>query len=112
MIARHGGRYRLILVLLTAAPSSDRRPPAGHRHAADPRPDRPHQHGAQRFSAPPVEALMYTNTASAIGLLIFLIPFMVVAVYLSLLNFDFELLEVAKVSGASPLRAFLGSPGR
>lgn len=31
---------------------------------------------------------------------------MVLAIYLSLLNFDFGLLEVAKVNGARPLRAF------
>ena len=49
---------------------------------------------------------MYTNVASAIGLVYLWIPFMLVAIYLSLLNFDFELLEVAKVCGARPWQAF------
>jgi ABC-type spermidine/putrescine transport system permease subunit I len=49
---------------------------------------------------------MYTNVASAIGLVYLWIPFMLVAIYLSLLNFDFGLLEVAKVCGARPWRAF------
>jgi ABC-type spermidine/putrescine transport system permease subunit I len=31
----------------------------------------------------------------------------VTAIYLSLLNFDFELLEVAKINGAKPWRAFI-----
>jgi ABC-type spermidine/putrescine transport system permease subunit I len=31
---------------------------------------------------------------------------MVLAIYLSLLNFDFDLMEVAKVNGAPPWRAF------
>ena len=50
---------------------------------------------------------MYTNVASAVGLDYLWIPFMLLAIYLSLLNFDFELLEVAKVCGARPWRAFL-----
>jgi ABC-type spermidine/putrescine transport system permease subunit I len=58
------------------------------------------------FGLEPVQALMYTNLASAIGLIYLWIPFMLVAVYLSLLNFNFELLEVAKVCGATPWRAF------
>jgi len=58
------------------------------------------------FGFEPIDALMYTNTASAIGLTYLWIPFMVLAIYLSLLNFDFDLLEVAKVNGARPLRAF------
>ncbi len=49
---------------------------------------------------------MYTSLATAIGLVYLWIPFMLVAVYLSLLNFDFELLEVAKVCGARPWHAF------
>ena len=55
---------------------------------------------------------MYTNVASAIGLVYLFIPFMVTAIYLSLVNFNFELLEVAKINGARPWRAFWRSPGR
>ena len=32
---------------------------------------------------------------------------MVTAIYLSLVNFNFELLETAKINGAGPLRAFI-----
>ena len=56
---------------------------------------------------PPIEVLMYTNIASAIGLIYLWIPFMLLAIYLSLFNFNFELLEVAKVCGAKPWRAFM-----
>lgn len=105
-IARHGGRYRLILVLLTAAPfltgillritaMQQILGPIGLVNMA-----------LTTFGLAPVEALMYTSLASAIGLIYLWIPFMLVAVYLSLLNFDFELLEVAKVCGARPWRAF------
>jgi ABC-type spermidine/putrescine transport system permease subunit I len=59
------------------------------------------------FGLEPIEALMYSNVASAIGLVYLWIPFMVLAIYLSLLNFNFELLEVAKVCGARPWRAFV-----
>ena len=58
------------------------------------------------FGFQPIEALMYSNTATLIGLTYLWIPFMVLATYLSLLNFDFNLLEVAKVNGAGPFRAF------
>jgi ABC-type spermidine/putrescine transport system permease subunit I len=106
VIAKHGGRYRLLLVLLTAAPfltgillritaMQQILGPIGLVNMALP-----------SFGLEPVQALMYTNLASAIGLIYLWIPFMLVAVYLSLLNFDFELLEVAKVCGATPWRAF------
>jgi len=105
-IARHGGRYRLILVLLTAAPfltgillritaMQQILGPIGLVNMA-----------LTAFGIAPVEALMYTSLASAIGLIYLWIPFMLVAIYLSLLNFDFELLEVAKVCGARPWQAF------
>ncbi len=42
-----------------------------------------------------------------VGITYLFIPFMVTAIYLSLLNFDFELLEVAKINGAKPWRAFV-----
>lgn len=106
LIARHGGRYRLILVLLTAAPFltgiilrvtaiQHILGPIGLVNMA-----------LTTFGLEPVEALMYSNTASFIGLVYLWIPFMVLAIYLSLLNFNFELLEVAKVCGAGPWRAF------
>jgi spermidine/putrescine transport system permease protein len=106
VIAKHGGRYRLLLVLLTAAPfltgvllritaMQQILGPIGLVNMALP-----------SFGLEPVQALMYTNLASAIGLIYLWIPFMLVAVYLSLLNFNFELLEVAKVCGATPWRAF------
>jgi len=106
LIAKHGGRYRLVLVLLTAAPfltgillritaMQQILGPIGLINMTLP-----------HLGLEPVEALMYTNLASAIGLIYLWIPFMLVAVYLSLLNFNFELLEVAKVCGARPWRAF------
>lgn len=106
LIARRGGRYRLVLVLLTAAPfltgillritaMQQILGPIGVLNM-----------GLATLGFAPVEALMYTNIASAVGLVYLWIPFMLLAVYLSLLNFDFELLEVAKVCGARPWRAF------
>jgi ABC-type spermidine/putrescine transport system permease subunit I len=106
-IARHGGRYKLVLVLLTSAPFLTGEilrvtalqqilGPIGLFNMA-----------LSNFGLAPIEALMYSNTASAIGLTYLWIPFMVLAIYLSLLNFNFELMEVAKVNGAHPVRAFL-----
>ena len=106
-IAKHGGRYRLLLVLLTAAPfltgiilrvtaMQQILGPIGLVNMA-----------LMTFGFEPIQALMYTNVATAIGLVYLWIPFMIVAIYLSLLNFDFELLEVAKVAGARPWRSFL-----
>jgi len=107
LVAKRGGRYRLILVLLTAAPFFTGiilRVTAmqqilgliGLLNMA-----------LQAFGFEPIEILMYSNVASAIGLIYLWIPFMVLAIYLSLLNFNFELLEVAYVNGAKPWRAFL-----
>jgi len=107
LIAKHGGRYRLILVLLTAAPFltgiilrvtaiQHILGPIGLVNMA-----------LTTFGFEPIEALMYSNIATAIGLVYLWIPFMVLAIYLSLLNFNFELLEVAKVCGARPWRAFV-----
>ena len=106
-IAKRGGRYRLILVILTAAPFftgiilrvtalQQILGPIGLINMA-----------LTQFGIPPIKALMYTNYASAIGLVYLWIPFMVLAIYLSLLNFNFDLLEVANVNGARPWRAFL-----
>jgi spermidine/putrescine transport system permease protein len=105
-IARYGGRIRIILLLLTAAPFLTGEilritalqqilGPIGIINMA-----------LMTFGLAPVDALMYTNTASAIGLIYLWIPFMVLAIYLSLLNFDFDLMDVAKINGAGPLRAF------
>lgn len=107
LIAKHGGQYRLVLVLLTAAPFltgillrvtaiQQILGPIGLINM-----------GLSTFGFSPIAAIMYTNVASAIGLVYLWIPFMLLAVYLSLLNFNFELLEVAKVCGAKPWRAFL-----
>lgn len=107
LVAKHGGRYRLILVLLTAAPFftgiilrvtaiQQILGPIGLLNMA-----------LQTFGFEPIPILMYSNVASAIGLIYLWIPFMVLAIYLSLLNFNFELLEAAYVNGAKPWRAFV-----
>ena len=107
LIAKHGGRYKLVLVLLTAAPFLTGEilritalqqilGPIGLVNMA-----------LTTFGLSPIQAIMYTSTASAIGLTYLWMPFMVLAIYLSLLNFDFELMEVAKVNGARPWRAFI-----
>jgi len=107
LIAKRGGRYRLILVLLTAAPFftgiilrvtaiQQILGPIGLLNMA-----------LQTFGFEPIRILMYSNVASAIGLVYLWIPFMVLAIYLSLLNFNFQLLEVAYVNGAKPWRAFV-----
>ncbi len=107
LIAKHGGRYKLVLVLLTSAPFLTGEilritalqqilGPIGVLNMA-----------IGNFGFEPIQALMFSNTASAIGLAYLWIPFMVLAIYLSLLNFEFELMEVAKVNGARPWRAFL-----
>lgn len=107
LIAKHGGRFRLILILLTAAPFltgvilritaiQHILGPIGLVNMA-----------LVTFGGEPIQALMYSNIATAVGLVYLWIPFMILAIYLSLLNFNFELLEVAKVCGAKPWRAFI-----
>lgn len=106
-IARHGGRYRLLLVLALAAPFftgailritalQGLLGPIGLINMA-----------LSMIGLGPVEALMYTQLASGLALVYLFIPFMVTAIYLSLVNFNFELLEVAKINGAKPWRAFV-----
>ncbi len=106
-IARYGGRYRLLLVLLLAAPFftgiilrvtglQALFGPIGLINMA-----------LGEFGIPPISALMYTQFAAGVGLVYLYVPFMVTAIYLSLVNFDFELLEVAKINGAHPWRAFI-----
>ena len=107
LIARYGGRYRLLLVLLLAAPfftGSILRiaalqgllGPIGIVNMA-----------LMELGLQPIEALMYTQFASGLGLGYLFLPFMVTAIYLSLVNFNFELLEVAKINSAKPWRAFV-----
>ena len=107
LIARYGGRYRLLLVLLLAAPfftGSILRiaalqgllGPIGIVNMA-----------LMELGLQPIEALMYTQFASGLGLVYLFLPFMVTAIYLSLVNFNFELLEVAKINSAKPWRAFV-----
>ena len=105
-ITRHGGQFKIILLLLTSTPfltgeilrvtaMQQILGPIGLINMA-----------LTTFGFEPVSALMYSKTATAIGLIYLWLPFMVLAIHLSLLNFDFELLQVAKVNGARPLRAF------
>ncbi|MGH6926683.1 MAG: ABC transporter permease, partial [Dongiaceae bacterium] len=107
VIARHGGRHRLLLVLLLAAPFftgvilrvtalQGLLGPIGLVNMA-----------LGIFGLEPVGALMYTPFAAGLGLAYLFIPFMATAIYLSLVNFNFELLEVAKINGARPWRAFV-----
>lgn len=106
-IARHGGRYRLLLVLILAAPFftgvilriaalQGILGPGGVINM-----------GLGLFGFSPIGAFMYTPTAAVIGHVYLFLPFMVTAIYLSLVNFDFALLETAKINGAGPWRAFL-----
>ncbi|CAN5169941.1 ABC transporter permease [soil metagenome] len=106
-ISRHGGRYRLLLVLLLAAPFftgvilriaalQGILGPGGLINMA-----------FAIFGFKPIAALMYTQTAATLGHVYLFIPFMVTAIYLSLVNFDFALLETAKINGAGPWRAFI-----
>lgn len=106
-IARYGGRYRLLLVLMLAAPFftgvilritalQGLFGPVGFINMA-----------LSEIGMGPVNALMYTQLAAAVGHVYLFIPFMVTAIYLSLVNFNFELLDVAEINGARPWRAFL-----
>ena len=106
-MAKHGGRYRLLLSLAVAAPFftgvilrisglQGVMGPVGLINM-----------GLMNFGMQPIKFLMYTPTAAGIGIAYLFVPFMVTAIYLSLLNFDFELLEVAKINGAKAWRAFV-----
>ena len=106
-MAKYGGRYRLLLSLAVAAPfftgvilrisaMQGIMGPVGIINM-----------GLMNLGIPPVSFIMYTPVAAAIGIAYLFIPFMVTAIYLSLLNFDFELLEVAKINGAKAWRAFV-----
>jgi spermidine/putrescine transport system permease protein len=106
-IAKHGGRYRLLLVLLLAAPFftgvilritalQGLFGPIGLINMT-----------LTELGVAPIGALMYTPLAAGVGLVYLFVPFMVTAIYLSIVNFNFELLEVAKINGAKPWRAFI-----
>jgi len=106
-IAKYGGRYRLLLVIALAAPFFTGLilrvtalqtifGPIGVINMA-----------LMNVGLEPIAILMYTKFAAGVGLAYLYIPFMVTAIYLSLVNFNFDLLEVAKVNGAKPWRAFL-----
>ncbi|MFT3670633.1 ABC transporter permease [Aestuariivirga sp.] len=106
-IARHGGRYRLLLVLLLAAPFftgvilriaalQGILGPGGLINM-----------GLGMMGLNPIQALMYTPVAATLGHVYLFMPFMVTAIYLSLVNFEFALLETAKINGAGPFRAFI-----
>jgi ABC-type spermidine/putrescine transport system permease subunit I len=106
-IARHGGRFRLLLVLLLAAPFftgvilriaalQGILGPGGLINMT-----------MGMMGLPPINALMYTPIAATVGHVYLFVPFMVTAIYLSLINFDFALLETAKINGAGPWRAFV-----
>jgi len=106
-IAKHGGRYRLLLVLLLAAPFftgvilriaalQGLFGPIGLINMT-----------LNEIGLPAIQVLMYTPLAAGIGLVYLYVPFMVTAIYLSVINFNFELLEVAKINGAKPWRAFI-----
>jgi len=105
-ITRYGGQFKIILLLLTSTPFLTGEilrvtaiqqilGPIGLINMS-----------LSSFGFEPITVLMYSKTATAIGLIYLWLPFMVLAIHLSLLNFDFELLQVAKVNGARPLRAF------
>lgn len=106
-IAKHGGRYRLLLVLLLAAPFftgvilritalQGLFGPIGLINMT-----------LTELGVAPLGALMYTPLAAGVGLVYLFVPFTVTAIYLSIVNFNFELLEVAKINGAKPWRAFV-----
>lgn len=102
----YGGRYKLLLVLSLAVPFltgivlrvialQGVLGPIGLLNL-----------GLMKLGLQPVESLMYTKTATVVGLIYLYLPFVTTAIYLSLLNFNFRLLDAAKVFGAGNVRAF------
>jgi len=106
-IAKYGGRYRLLLVLALAAPFFTGAVLRLSALQAIMGPIGVINMALGMFGLPAVEFLMFNKFASGIGIAYLYLPFMVTAIYLSLLNFNFQLLNVAKVNGARPWRAFL-----
>jgi len=105
-VIRYGGRYKLLLVLGLAVPFltgivlrvialQGVLGPIGLLNL-----------GLMKIGIEPIQALMYTKTATAVGLIYLYLPFVTTAIYLSLLNFNFRLLDAAKVFGAGNFRAF------
>ncbi len=106
-VAKYGGRYRLLLVLGLAAPFFTGAVLRLAALQAIMGPIGIINMTVTYFGFAPIEFLMYTKFATGIGLAYLYLPFMVTAIYLSLLNFNFQLLNVAKVNGARPWRAFV-----
>lgn len=106
-IAKYGGRYRLLLVLALAAPFFTGAVLRLSALQAIMGPIGVINMALGFFGLQPVEFLMFNMLASGIGIAYLYLPFMVTAIYLSLLNFNFQLLNVAKVNGARPWRAFV-----
>ncbi|WP_172331865.1 ABC transporter permease [Mangrovicoccus sp. HB161399] len=59
-----------------------------------------------RMGAAPLRFLMYSNVASAVGLVYLYLPISITVIYLSLSNSDARLVDAAKIFGASPVQAF------
>ena len=102
----YGGRYKLLLVLGLAVPFltgivlrvialQGVLGPIGLLNL-----------GLMKLGLQPMQLLMYTKTATVVGLIYLYLPFVTTAIYLSLLNFNFRLLDAAKVFGAGSARAF------
>jgi ABC-type spermidine/putrescine transport system permease subunit I len=106
-IAKYGGRYRLLLVLALAAPFFTGAVLRLAALQAIMGPIGVINMALTSFGLPAVEFIMFTKVASGIGIAYLYLPFMVTAIYLSLLNFNFQLLNVAKVNGARPWRAYV-----
>ena len=105
-VIRYGGRYKLLLVLGLAVPFltgivlrvialQGVLGPIGLLNLS-----------LMKLGLDPLQSLMYTKTATVVGLIYLYLPFVTTAIYLSLLNFDFKLLDAAKVFGAGNVRAF------
>lgn len=105
--AKFGGRYKLLLILLMAAPFFTGLILRVEAMQSILGPTGLINMGLMTMGFAPVKALMFSRTAAGIGLTYIYLPFMVTAIYLSLLNFNFELVEVAKINGATAWRAFV-----
>ena len=105
-VIRYGGRYKLLLVLGLAVPFltgivlrvialQGVLGPIGLLNL-----------GLMKIGLDPIQALTYTKTATVVGQIYLYLPFVTTAIYLSLLNFNFKLLDAAKIFGASNAKAF------
>ncbi|ANT62867.1 hypothetical protein AYJ57_20490 (plasmid) [Salipiger sp. CCB-MM3] len=102
----YGGRYKLLFTLALAVPFLTGEVlrvialqgllgPMGLINAA-----------LMHMGAMPLRFLMYSNIASAIGLVYLYLPIAITVIYLSLLNFDARLADAARIFGAGPVRTF------